>query len=634
MTSRLLMCLCAWSVATVAASAQTLTPGRASDLKRLTVDELMELEVTSVSRRSERLRDAPAAVFVISADDIRRSGATTLAEALRLAPSLQVARIDAVQYAVSARGFNNAVGNKLLVLIDGRTVYTPLFSGVFWDQEDLLLSDIERIEVVSGPGGTLWGANAVNGVINVITKSAADTQGTVVVGGAGNADGDLAVRWGGAVGSGFMRAYAKLDRTDGTRGSDGRRIPNGWRRRQFGVRADWERPNDTWTVQGDAYVGESDHRGFVETFEIPPVEVSGVNALARWNHRRDDGADLQLQMYFDRSTRDDLVLFRPKANIVDVELQQTVPWRRHALLWGAGYRHGSDHVDSGIFATFLPADRRLNWMNVFAQGEFHVGDRVRATIGTKLERNDYTGFEYLPSARLAWHASPHRMVWAAVSRAVRAPSRLDREVFFPAEPPYIVAGGPDFQSEVANVFEVGLRAQPSSAVSYSVSAFAHVWDKLRSGTAVPVALENKIQGTVYGVELWGTYQPRPFWTLTAGATLLASDLRLMADSTDPVGIDNPTLRNDPDHHWLLRSSVDLAGGVEADAHLRGVAALPNPQVPAYTELGLRLGWRLHPNVQISVTGLDLLHDRHPEFGNVADRSEIGRRGLARVTWAF
>jgi iron complex outermembrane recepter protein len=622
-------------VAGVAAAQAPPSAVPTSELKRLTVDQLMELEVTSVSKRGERLRDAAASVFVISADDIRRSGVTTLAEVLRLAPNLEVARIDSVQYAISARGFNNAVGNKLLVLIDGRTVYTPLFSGVFWDQQDVLLEDIERIEVVSGPGGTLWGANAVNGVINVITKSSAETQGTLIVGGIGNADGDLAVRWGGTVKSTAYRAYAKVNDWDNTQASNGRQVQNDWRRAQMGMRADWERGRDSLTIQADTYVGESEHRGFVGPIEVPPVEISGANALARWTRRLQSGSDVQLQMYFDHAKRNDFVLFRPEAKIVDIDFQQMLPWRGHRVLWGAGYRHGRDQVDNAVFSRFIPSSRRLNWQNVFAQGEFRLSERVAATLGTKLERNDYTGFEYLPSARIAWNASENHLVWGAVSRAVRAPSRFDREVFFPMDPPFLVVGGPNFQSEVANVFEMGFRGQSSTTMTYSIAGFSHVWDRLRSGTGLPVELENKIKGTVYGVEFWGTYQPLPYWTLNAGATVMSENLRLVDGSKDPVGVNNPTLRNDPDHYWLLRSSVDLARNIELDAHLRGVAKLRHPEVPGYTELGLRVGWRLHPRVQVSLSGQDLLHDSHPEFGAVSDgRSEIGRRVLGRAAWTF
>lgn len=372
------------------------TPPTVSDLKKLSVAELMKLEVTSVSKRSERLLDAPASIYVISAEDIRRSGATTLTEVLRLAPNLNVARTDPVQYAISARGFNNAVGNKLLVLIDGRTIYTPLFSGVFWDQQDVLLEDIERIEVVSGPGATLWGANAVNGVINVITKSATDTRGALLAGHVGTDERNIALRWGGAAKSASYRAYLKVTDWDNTRQANGVEIRNDWRRNQAGARADWNGATDTVTIQGDLYSGESEHRGFVGTIEVTPIEVSGGNVLARWARRFRNGSDLQVQTYFDRTTRRDMVIFQPRANVFDVEVQQGIPWRAHKILLGGGYRHSNDHIDTAIFSTFVPPERGLNWENVFAQGELKLSEHVSATLGTKLETNDYTGLEVLP----------------------------------------------------------------------------------------------------------------------------------------------------------------------------------------------------------------------------------------------
>lgn len=604
-------------------------------LKKLSVEELMELRVTSVSKRSEPLSDAPASIFVISAADIRRSGVTTLPEALRLAPNLQVARRDSVQYAISARGFNNAIGNKLLVLIDGRTIYTPLFSGVFWEQQDVMLEDVDRIEVISGPGGTLWGANAVNGVINVITRSASETQGPLLAGGAGDTEWGAALRYGGTLGSqASYRVYGKFSTWDSTRNAAGAELVDEWQRGQAGFRADWSNANDAFTLQGDAYSGQSQHRGVSGPFELTPVEVSGFNVLGRWNRQLADGADLQLQAYFDHARRDDIVLFRPDADIFDVELQHAIPLDRHRILWGGGYRRARDEVSAGLLFGFIPSGRRLEWENLFIEDEFRLSERIGVTFGVKLESNDYTGWEYLPSARLAWKPRADRLVWMALSRAVRAPSRLDREIFLPPNPPFVVAGGPAFQSEVSHVAELGYRARASSAVSYSISAFYHDWDEIRSGTAPPVIIENRIEGEVYGAEIWGTYEAARFWRLSAGLTWLDEDLRLESGSTDPVGTANPNLRNDPDYQWLLRSSFDLPAGVELDLFLRGVGALPNPSVPDYTELDVRLAWLPVSSLELSVVGRDLLHDRHAEFGALPGRGEIERSVLGQVRWRF
>lgn len=605
-----------------------------SALKNLTVDELLNLRVTSVSKRGEPLSDAAASIIVLTAETIRRSGATTLPEALRLAPNLQVARIDSVQYAISARGFNNAVGNKLLVLIDGRTVYTPLYSGVFWEQQDVMLEDVERIEIITGPGATLWGANAVNGVINVITRSAADTTGSLVVAGAGGNERSGAARFGTEVGSGAVRFFAKYAEWDHTTRSVGGAALDDWKRAQVGFRSDWDAGDSTFTLQGDAYDGNSRDRGAVGPFVLGDIAVSGFNLLGRWQRTLSGGSDVQLQMYFDHSARDDFVFYEPTADILDIDFQQAIGAGAHQVMWGGGYRHARDDIGPGLFTTFVPISRTLHWGNVFVQDEVTLHDTLRATVGLKLESNDYTGVEYLPSARLAWKPSADRLVWGSLSRAVRAPARFDRDVRFPGTPPYLVIGGPNFESEVANVVELGYRGQHSETLSYSLTGFVHFWDRLRSGSSLPVELENRIEGTVQGIEAWAEYRPIEFWLLSGGVTYLYEDLRLETGSTDPVGVDNPTLRNDPDYQWQLRSSFDLPRGFQFDLQLRRVDALPNPQVPAYTELDLRVAWLVGDALELAVAGRNLLHERHPEYADAATRSEIDRSVYGQVRWRF
>ncbi len=605
-----------------------------SALKNLSVDELLDLRVTSVSKRSEPLSDAAASVLVLTSETIRRSGATTLPEALRLAPNLQVARIDTVQYAISARGFNNAVGNKLLVLIDGRTVYTPLYSGVFWDQQDVMLEDVDRIEIITGPGATLWGANAVNGVINVITRSASDTTGSLITAGAGGNERSGAARFGTEIGSGALRIYAKYSEWDHTTRTVGDAALDDWKRAQVGFRSDWDAGESTFTLQGDAYDGNSQDRGSVGPFVLDDIAVSGFNLLGRWQRTLSGGSDVQVQMYFDHSARDDFIFFEPTADVLDFDFQHAIATGGHQVMWGGGYRHAKDDIGPGIVTTFVPASRTLRWGNLFVQDEVSLSDTLRATVGLKLESNDYTDVEYLPSARLAWKPSSDRLVWGSVSRAVRAPARFDRDIRFPATPPFAVIGGPNFESEVADVVEVGYRAQHSEAISYSLTGFVHFWDRLRSGSALPVQLENKIEGTVRGVEAWAHYRPFGFWLLSGGVTYLDEDLRLKAGSTDPVGVDNSTLRNDPEYQWQLRSSFDLPRDFQVDLHLRRVDALPNPQVPAYTELDIRLAWLLGNGLELAVAGRNLLHERHPEYGEAATRSENERSVYGQMRWHF
>lgn len=602
------------------------------DLADLSLEELANIEVTSVSRRVQALADAPASIFVISGEDIRRAGVTSLPEALRLAPNLQVARTNAHSYAISARGFNNSIGNKLLVLIDGRTVYTPLFSGVFWNAQDVLLEDVERIEVISGPGATLWGANAVNGVINVITHAAHNTQGALIAGGAGNLEHGVAFRYGGKLGAeGHYRVYGKYFDRDHTERANGSAIRDGWDKGQVGFRADWDGAGRSFTVQGDAY------RGDLEQTLPGTTRIEGLNLLGRWNQRLADGSGLRLQAYYDRTERDQPGTFREELDIFDVEFQHALrPLGRHRLLWGAGYRYARDQVQNSAALAFLPADRNLNWWNLFVQNEIALREDLELTVGAKLESNTYTGVEVLPSVRLAWKPAANRLVWGGLSRALRAPSRLDRDFFTfptPGSTTLLIKGGPNFRSEISNVIELGYRAQASSALSYSVTAFYHDHDRQRSVEPAPgggFVLANKIEGSTHGVEAWGNYRVTSRWRLSGGLVVLKQNLRLKPDSMDAAGIS--ALGNDPSHQWMVRSALDLTARHEFDVMVRRIGALPNPSVPAYTAVDARLGWRARRDVELSLTLLNLFDSKHPEFGSPATRSEIERSIFLKVLW--
>ncbi|HEY0962608.1 MAG TPA: TonB-dependent receptor [Pseudomonadales bacterium] len=605
-------------------------------LASLSLEDLANLEITSVSRRSQSVADAPASIYVITANDIRRSGATSIPEVLRLAPNLQVARIDSVQYAISARGFNNAVGNKLLVLLDGRTLYTPLFSGVFWEMEDTPLHDIERIEVISGPGATLWGANAVNGVINIITRAATDTQSLLLAAAGGDREHGGSLRIGGQAGSAQLRVYAKARQWDNTNGENGDDVADSWNRAQAGFRADWNGDDRSFTLQGDVYDGEGSHRGFFGTTGIPAVGISGANVLARWTRTLDADSSLRVQAYWTRSEREDAVLFSPKADIVDLEVQHDVALGAHRVVWGGGYRHAEDEVDPGIFTAFMPDSRALDWQNVFAQDEIQLDDNLRAIVGLRLEWNDYTGMEYLPSARIAWTPAEAHLVWAALSRAVRAPSRLDRDVYFPQTPPYIVAGGTEFAAEVAKVASVGYRGQLTQRFNLSITLFNHDWDNLRSGTPppFPTYLANDIEGQSYGLETWFTWELMPGWRVSGGMTALGKELQFRPGGGDTVGTDNPTLHNDPDYQWTLRSSVDLRHNLTLDLDLRRVAALTVEPVPAYSELNARIAWQPRPDLELALIGRNLLDNDHAEYGDFASRSRIDRSAMLGVRWLY
>lgn len=621
--------LLVWAYVAVLPAFAAETHVSASDFADLSLEQLSNIEVTSVSRRAERLSDAPASIFVITAEDIRRSGVTSLPEALRLAPNLQVARTSASQYAVSARGFNNSIGNKLLVLIDGRTIYTPLFSGVFWDAQDTMLEDVERIEVISGPGATLWGANAVNGVINVITRAASETQGALLTAGAGNRETGGGFRYGGALGAdGHYRVYAKGLDLQHTETSSGAAVRDGFDKGQAGFRADWGGVNRGFTLQGDVYSADEEQ-------SVPgKIKLKGANLLARWNRQLGDGSSFRLQTYYDRTEREQPGTFAEQLDTFDIEFQHAVPLAaEHKLLWGAGYRYSRDHVQNSPVLAFLPADKDLRWANIFVQDELPLTASLNLTVGGKLESNVYTGVEFLPSARLAWKFADNQLLWGALSRAVRAPSRLDRDFFIPGRAPFLLAGGPDFQSEVSKVIEVGYRAQPVSAITYSITAFHHIHDKLRSiepGPGGTFVLANKIEGTTDGVEAWAAYQATRAWRLTGGLMLLKQHLHRKPDSLDPTG--PSALGNDPDHQWMLRSAYDLTDRHEFDVIVRHVGALPSPSVPAYTAVDARFGWRLAHGVELSLTLQNLFDPGHPEFGSLATRSEFERSLFLKLLW--
>lgn len=606
-----------------------------ANIADLSLEELMNIEVTSVSRRTERLSEAAASIFVISSEDIRRSGATTLPEILRLAPNLQVARIDTVQYAITARGFNNTIGNKLLVLLDGRTIYTPMFSGVFWEMQDTVIEDIDRVEVISGPGATLWGANAVNGVINIITKETSDTQGVLTAVDVGDYERGATFRKGGITGNDIaFRFYGKFREFDNTILTDGSDVRNDWKRGQIGFRAGWTRGRQDFTIQGDAYKGESEHRGFVGPIEIPAVKNRSLNLLGRWNRELENRSNVRLQVYWSQNERDEFILFSPKTDLFDMEFQHTSAAGRHNLVWGGGYRHASDEVSPGAFTKYIPDKRSLNWQNVYIQDEFPLSPALTATLGAKLEWNEYTGMEYLPNVRLAWNVSQNHMLWTALSRAVRAPSRFDRDVYFPEAPPFIIAGGPDFESEVAIVAETGYRAQIADFLNYSITAFYHDWDKLRSGTGLPLPayLVNNIEGSATGLEAWANWRLLDNWVLSGGFSVLDKDLRFKTGTSDTVGVNNYTLHNDPDFQWVIRSSMNLGLNLELDLFLRGVDELTVAPVPAYTELNMRLAWKPADNIEFSITGRNLLHENHPEFGALPLRSVIQQGILLGVKW--
>ncbi|HSV44163.1 MAG TPA: TonB-dependent receptor, partial [Ramlibacter sp.] len=527
--------------------------------------------------------------------------------------------------------FNSTTANKLLVLIDGRSSYTPLFSGVFWDVQDTFIEDIERIEVISGPGGTLWGANAVNGVINVITRSARDTAGGLVSVAAGSDERNVGARWGGKLGDNAnFRAYAKGFERDSTLRARGGSARDDFKNAQIGFRIDGGPVGNSFTVQGDSYDGSTDQT------RPGRVQVAGTNLLARWNRTLDDGSTLQLQTYFDHTQRDYPGQFAETLNTFDAEAQHSFTRGAHQLLWGGGYRGSRDSVGNSALLAFLPARQRLNLANVFAQDTVALGERLRLTLGAKLEHNNYTGMEFQPNARLAWQLTEQSLLWSSLSRAVRTPSRLDRELyaFLPANPSIVtLAGGPNFESEKLTALEIGYRAQPSPRLSYSVTAYRHKYDDLRSVEGLlPSVIANMMEGTTHGLELWGSWQATDWWRVSAGLNTLHKDLRFKPGSTDTR---LQGAGNDPKHQVTLRSSMNIGARGEFDVNLRSVGALPNPAIPSYVALDLRLGWDVSKDVELSLTGFNLLDRSRPEFGSAtgtSPRGEVPRSFLVKLLW--
>ena len=613
---------------------------RLSELRSLSLEELMNVEVISVSRRPERLAEAASAIQIITAEDIRRSGATSLPEALRLAPNLQVAQVNGSQWAISARGFNNVLANKLLVLIDGRVVYTPLFAGVFWDVQDTLLEDIERIEVISGPGGTLWGSNAVNGVINILTKDARATEGLFSEVGSGSELRELVgLRYGGELSPDLhYRIFGKATQRDDTELSNGAAAQDDWNSSQGGARLDWQRSRDSVTLQGDFYSGKPNPDG------MQNVAVTGGNLLTRWSHTFSERSDFSLRTYFDRTRRDLRNGFRQDLDTFSVDWQQRFQaGTRNQLVWGLEVRR-MDHAITNLPGfEFRPPNEEQYLSSAFVNDTITLlPQRLQLTVGVKFEDTHYTDVEYQPSVRLAWTPSEQQTVWGAVSRAVRTPSRIDRDFFLSLGTIPVFVGG-NFDSEELLAYEAGWRAQPNAGFALSLATFYNQYDKLRSAEPgpppfnLPITILNGVEGDTYGLELTANYQVLRNWRLRAGYTYFHKDLEVKSSSRD---LNNGTVESsDPEHQVLLQSKLDLGKRIELDWVARYVDRLPNgdrmpnPYVPSYISLDLRLGWRVTNGVELSLVGQNLLDGRHPEFVPTSPSPrEIERSFYARLSW--
>jgi iron complex outermembrane receptor protein len=543
-------------------------------------------------------------VYVITADDIGRSGAKSLPEALRLAPNLQVARTGASGYAITARGFNSVFANKLLVLIDGRSIYTPTFSGVFWDAQSVMLEDIDRIEVISGPGGVLWGANAFNGVINVISKAASATPGGLATAGYGTTEWRAEARYGG---KNLYRVYGQAIGLDDTEAPDGTTNDDGMERIQAGFRSDWEKGRDAFTLQGDLYAAVTDQ-------EPDDQELSGANVLMRWTRDLGEGSALRVQAYYDYTSRQQQTL-----DTFDVEFGQSLrPHGPHTLLWGGGARYARDRIDNSPALAFLPPDKSLfNW-NLFVQDVVALESDLDMTFGLRVDRNTYTGVEFLPSVRIGWRPENGSLLWAAASRAVRTPSRFDTELFLPGLPPFLLAGGPDFQSELANVLEVGYRDQPFERWSWAATLFYNRLDRQRSIAPGPdgAVVANDLEGHSEGVEAWGACRIFDFWRIWAGYTYLHKELHVVPGAIDLQPPSN--VGGDPRQWAKFRSAWDIGKAVQLDLMLRYYDEIEALAVPAYAAVDLFLQWRVNGRLDLSLLVQNLFDEGHVEWSPGAE----------------
>ena len=605
-------------------------------LKQINLEELMQMDITSVSKRPEKLFETPAAAQVVTQEDIRRSGATTLPEALRLAPNLGAARVDARGWAISARGFNGTTSNKLLVMLDGRSVYTPLYSGVFWDVQNAFLDDVERIEVISGPGGTLWGANAINGVINVIEKNSNDSsaQGLRATAAAGTRDWTSdGVRYGGRLGKqASYRVYGMYFSKGNFKLPSGADARDAWKLGQGGFRADWNASElDAVTLHAGLYDGSADQAGQKD------FSATGGNVVGRWNRTLGEHSTLETQAYFDRTHRTIPGTFGEELNTYDFDVQHHLSLEsRNELVWGAGIRYSVDDVENTPVLAFLPAHLVMRLYTGFLQDELTlIPSTLRLAIGSKFEHNDFSGFEYQPSARISWTPAENQFIWAAVSRPVRTPSRIDRDLFVPGNPPYnFFAGSPNFISEKLIAYEVGYRIG-SPSVTFDVATFYNRYDDLRSlEPGPPLVFANGLEGTSYGAEAVVAYQLAGWWRAKSGYAYVQKEIRLKPWSRDLNNGEGEG--SDPKHRVKIQSFMDLCHGLELDAWLRLVSEVSNTRdpVPGYVSLDLRLGYRVSPNFALSILGQDLLRDQHPEFGMPNTREEVPRGVLGRIDWTY
>jgi iron complex outermembrane receptor protein len=612
------------------------------ELSRMSLEQLANVDVTSVSKSAQSLSSAPASIYVITREEIVRSGVLSVPEALRLAPNMQVTQLTSTVYSNGARGFGGRpdvqnFSNKILILIDGRSVYSPLFSGIDYDMQDVLMDDVERIEVISGPGATLWGANAMNGVINIITRKARDTLGKLVRLDAGSEERAAALRYGGHIGHngdrGAFRVYAKWFDRGESDFSGGAGAGDDWNKLQAGFRIDGGAGAHRYTVQGDYQTAEQGFAG------VNDVGFEGADVLGRWEY---DGARVstRAQVYFDRVDRErapNVIAYDIDA--WDFDFQQSAGLGgRHQLVWGVGRRY-SDYftVNNSTVNTnlaFVPDHRTLELTNLFVQDAITLNEELKLTAGIKFEDNSYSDWSVLPDVRLSWAPNDKTLVWLAGSRAIRSPTPFDTDVQEYVGGQLFVLGDPDFETEKVTAFELGYRGNPDEVLSLSASVFYNEYDDLRTIEITPVQFlplrwGNLMEGSAYGWEAWANIQLTSWWRLSPGVRTLHKRLKFSEGASALVGVGQAG--NDPSSGYVVKSSMDLRR-VSFDITLRKVGALPEPSLGDYTEMNARLAWKVSERLELAVKGFNLLNETHLEYPAPVGR-EIRRSVMAELRFS-
>lgn len=607
----------AWLALATPVSAYTLD----INIKQTSIEELMQMNVKTLTRQNDEWQTTPAAIYVITQEDLQRAHITSLPDALRLVPGVQVARIDANKWAVSIRGFNSRTANKLLVMIDGRSIYDPLFAGVFWESRGDLLNNIKRIEVVRGPGGTLWGSNAVNGVINIITRHSADTEGSRVEANAGSMERGIMARHGWKV---APDVYARIFAQHTTRSTGYSTLPaeDEARLLHAGFRVDGSRgEQDHFMLKGHTFDGTFGER--LTTVSHQDVTERGKSFTARWTRDHSDESQTLLQLWYDQFHLDNLNLGEQR-DTYDVEVQHA--WRAdniHRFVVGAGYRHTQDEIREGPLLKVAPTSRRDTLVSAFAFDEMSLAQQaVRLQLGVKVERNDYSGTEWQPSIRAAWVPDTERTAWAAFSRAVRPPSRLESDLVAP------IGGNQGMRAEAVDAYEIGYRQRVVPQAWVDTTAFYNHYHNLLSieGTV----LDNKLAGTSHGVEIATRWEPAAAWRLDLAYTYLSLDLRAAPGSLDTTSAAR-IKGNNPRHQWSLRTNWHPHARWRVDVDLRYVSALTMPAVPSYLLGDVGVSWNLSRHVQVLLAARNLLDTHHPEQSGVTT-TEVRRSFLLALRW--